>query len=113
MKLKGNHLKPFLIGKTKVWLILLGLVIGIVALRSGKAVVRYTSTDAYCTSCHIHPMADQSWKLSTHFNNPSGNIIHCSECHLPPEGQGYLFAKAKHGAKDIYGSGLSKISKIE
>ena len=63
----------------------------------------YTSTDKYCTSCHIHPMADQSWKLSTHYNNPSGNIVHCAECHLPPEGQGYLFAKAKHGLKDIYG----------
>ena len=44
-----------------------------------------------------------SWKLSTHYNNSSGNIVHCAECHLPPEGHGYLPAKAKHGAKDVYG----------
>lgn len=48
-------------------------------------------------------MADQSWKLSTHYNNASGTIIHCADCHLPPEGHGYLAAKAKHGLKDIYG----------
>ena len=48
-------------------------------------------------------MADQNWKLSTHFNNPSGNIVHCVDCHLPPEGHGYLLAKTKHGFKDVYG----------
>jgi formylglycine-generating enzyme required for sulfatase activity len=54
-------------------------------------------------SCHIHPHADQSWKLSTHYNNSSGVITHCTQCHLPPEGQGYIYAKAKHGFKDVYG----------
>ena len=57
-------------------------------------------------------MADQSWKLSTHYNNPSGNIIHCADCHLPPEGRGYLFAKAKHGLKDIYGYFFKDSAKI-
>ena len=65
--------------------------------------MNYTSTDKYCTSCHIHPHADQSWKLSTHYNNKSGSIIHCVECHLPPDGNGYFFAKMKHGLKDVYG----------
>ncbi len=54
-------------------------------------------------SCHIHPSADQSWKLSTHYNNQSGIVVHCTECHLPPEGHGYFFAKVKHGFKDVYG----------
>ncbi len=87
----------------KVWLVIAGFVIALIFLKSGKAVIKYTSTDKYCVSCHIHPRADQSWKLSTHYNNPSGNIVHCAECHLPPEGHGYLFAKAKHGLKDAYG----------
>lgn len=90
-------------GRRKVWLILTGFIIALVLLRSGKAVVSYTSTDKYCMSCHIHPQADMTWKLSTHYNNPSGTIIHCTECHLPPEGHGYLYAKAKHGLKDVYG----------
>ena len=57
-------------------------------------------------------MADQSWKLSTHYNNRSGNIIHCADCHLPPEGPGYLFAKAKHGLKDVYGYLFKDSAKI-
>jgi formylglycine-generating enzyme required for sulfatase activity len=89
--------------RTKTWLIILGFAIGIVFLFGGKKVVKYTSTDKYCMSCHIHPLADESWLLSTHHKTRSGNIIHCSECHLPPEGHGYLYAKAKHGFKDVYG----------
>ena len=64
-------------------------------------------------SCHIHMDADRNWKLSTHYNNASGTIIHCSECHLPPEGHGYLYAKAKHGLKDIYGYYFKDSSKID
>jgi len=90
-------------GKTKVWLIIFGFILGIVALLSFNKVVHYTSSDEYCQSCHIHPMADKSWRFSTHYNNSSGTITHCADCHLPPEGDGYLFAKAKHGAVDIYG----------
>jgi formylglycine-generating enzyme len=84
-------------------LILAGVILAVIFTRSGKAVLSYTSSDRYCVSCHIHPEADQSWKLSAHFNNRTGHIVHCSECHLPPEGHGYLFAKAKHGFKDVYG----------
>jgi sulfatase modifying factor 1 len=103
MNIKNIGTRTLVKGKTKVWLIILGFVLGIVVLISGNKVVKYTSTDEYCQSCHIHPMADQSWRLSTHFNNPSGNIVHCANCHLPPEGEGYLLAKAKHGAVDVYG----------
>jgi len=90
-------------GRRRFWLIFAGFALAIVIIKSGEAVVSYTSSDRYCVSCHIHPQADQAWRLSTHYNNASGSIIHCTGCHLPPEGHGYLFAKAKHGFKDIYG----------
>ncbi len=90
-------------GRQKFWLIFTGFVLALIILKSGKAFVSYTSSDKYCVSCHIHPLADQSWKLSSHYNNASGNIIHCTDCHLPPEGHGYLLAKARHGFKDVYG----------
>jgi sulfatase modifying factor 1 len=80
---------------------------------SGRKVMKYTSTDKYCMSCHIHLHADQSWRLSTHYNNVSGTVIHCVECHLPPEGHGYLFAKAKHGLKDAYGYYFKDSAKID
>ncbi len=96
-----NH--TFVKRRTRAGLIIIGFIIALIFLKSGKAVISYTSSDKYCVSCHIHPLADQSWKLSTHYNNPSGNVVHCVDCHLPPEGHGYLFAKAKHGFKDVYG----------
>jgi formylglycine-generating enzyme len=103
MNLRNYRSKTFITRRTKVWFIIVGIIVCLILLKSGKAVVNYTSSDKYCISCHIHPQADQSWKLSTHYNNHSGNIVHCVDCHLPPEGHGYLTAKAKHGLKDAYG----------
>src|ERR1035437_11003681 len=103
MNLNKNHNQSFVKRRAKAGYIIIGIIIAFVFLKSGKAVLTYTSTDKYCVSCHIHPMADQSWKLSAHYNNRTGSIVHCVECHLPPEGHGYLFAKANHGFKDVYG----------
>jgi formylglycine-generating enzyme len=99
--------------RTKVWFLMLGILISIALFFSGRKVITYTSSDKYCTSCHIHPSADQSWKMSTHYNNKSGTIVSCVKCHLPPEGHGYLPAKAKHGIKDAYGFYLKDSSKID
>ncbi len=103
MNLRKYYNRTFISGKTKVGFIIAGFATALVIMLSGKAVVNYTSSDKYCISCHIHPLADESWKFSTHYNNSSGNIVHCADCHLPPAGHGYLFAKARHGLKDIYG----------
>lgn len=89
----------------KPWLIFfVGVfVCTIIFIISNKA-VKKTSTDEYCQSCHIHPMADDSWKKSSHFYNKSGVKVHCVECHLPPkEESGYLIQKARTGLKDLYG----------
>jgi sulfatase modifying factor 1 len=99
--------------RTKIWFIFTGILLCIVFLIAGKSIMHGTSTDRYCMSCHIHPTADQSWKLSTHYNNKSGSIVQCVECHLPPEGHGYLAAKAKHGLKDAYGYFFKDSAKID
>jgi sulfatase modifying factor 1 len=103
MNKRNSSSKSSITKRARNWFILIGFAAGIIFLIAGKKVVKYTSTDSYCVSCHIHPMADQSWLLSTHHRTRSGNIIHCADCHLPPEGHGYLIAKAKHGFKDAYG----------
>ncbi len=103
MKLKNHSGSVFRGRNIMASLFVAGIAITVILAVSGRAVISYTSSDRYCISCHIHPGADQSWKLSTHYNNKSGNIVHCTECHLPPEGHGYLYAKAKHGLKDVYG----------
>ncbi len=112
MNLRYSRSSTFITRRKKVRLVILGFIIGLFFLITGKSVVSYTSSDKYCISCHIHPQADQSWKLSTHYNNPSGNIVHCSDCHLPPGGHGYLYAKAKHGFRDIYGYYLKDSAKL-
>ena len=89
--------------RTKLYFLILGAATCLILILAFSKVMTYTSTDKYCVSCHIHPHADNSWKFSTHYNNSSGVIAHCSECHLPPKGKGHIFAKAKHGAKDVYG----------
>jgi len=64
----------------------------------------YTSTDEFCMSCHVHPHAEDNWRLSSHYDNKSGIVVHCVQCHLPPPGTIHYFtAKAVTGARDVYG----------
>ncbi len=102
-KMKFKLKNPFKGKRAYLWFIALGAAGCILVLRLGNKAMEYTSTDEYCMSCHIHPHAEQSWRLSTHYNNSAGVIVHCIECHLPPKGHGHLYAKAKHGFKDVYG----------
>ncbi len=99
-----NSVRTMFSGKRSfLWVIVAGLAIGFIFMFAGSKAVTYTSTDDYCMSCHVHPHAEQSWKLSPHYDNNAGIIVHCVECHLPPKGHGMLAAKAKHGAIDLYG----------
>ncbi len=80
-----------------------GIFICIILLIITTKAVKKTSTDEYCQSCHIHTLADDTWKKSTHFYNKSGVKVHCVECHLPPKDHpSYLFQKTRTGLKDLY-----------
>jgi formylglycine-generating enzyme required for sulfatase activity len=79
-----------------------GLVVGALVILGGGKALHITSTNDYCVSCHIHPMADASWKKSVHYDTRSGYRIGCVECHLPPKGKGYLWAKGKTGLRDLW-----------
>jgi len=98
-----NRQKASVGRRTKVWFFISGLVVFALLIIPYRFLMTTTSTDRFCMICHVHPHADQSWKLSTHHNNSSGTIVHCVQCHLPPEGEGYFFAKARTGLKDLYG----------
>ena len=76
---------------------------GIIIVLMIDSFLEYTSTNSFCDSCHIHPQASQSWRLSTHFDNKSGMVIKCVECHLPPAGWPYLQEKTITGLRDVYG----------
>ena len=84
-----------------VWF-LPGLIIGAVLIIGGQKALNKTSTNEYCMSCHIHPAADNSWKRSVHYETQSGYRVACVECHLPPKGKGYLWAKGTTGLRDLW-----------
>lgn len=89
--------------RNKTLLLIAGMGLMLALIYPFNKMVHYTGTNDYCFSCHVHDHAEESWRLSPHVNNASGVITNCIDCHLPPKGKGHLYAKAKHGLKDIYG----------
>lgn len=87
--------------KKLIWFIP-GLITGILIILAGNKAIEYTSSNKYCISCHIHPAADASWKRSVHYETQSGYRVTCVECHLPPKGKGYLWAKGVTGLRDLW-----------
>ena len=79
-----------------------GLIVGALLILGGGKALHMTSTNEYCVSCHIHPMADAGWKKSVHYDTRSGYRIACVDCHLPPKGKRYLWAKGKTGLRDLW-----------
>jgi len=71
------------------WLLFALLVIGVVLGAGGViasiAVNRYTSTDAFCTSCHTMAIqaADSYFQHSAHRSNIKGIRPSCGDCHIP------------------------------
>ncbi len=81
-----------------------GGLVAILLLALTNKTVEYTSTNEFCASCHVHPHADVTWKLSVHNDTRSGVSVKCVDCHLPPEDPKgrYLRRKAYHGFHDLY-----------
>jgi formylglycine-generating enzyme len=79
-----------------------GFIIGVLLILGGGKALHMTSTNNYCISCHIHPTADATWKKSVHYETQSGYRVACVECHLPPKGEGYLWAKGTTGLRDLW-----------
>jgi sulfatase modifying factor 1 len=73
---------------------------------------RYTSSDDFCASCHIHPQSTTTWKQSVHHDTRSGVVVHCVECHLPPGGVPYVSSKISTGLRDVYGKWFKDAEKI-
>ena len=89
--------------KKRIWLwFLTGILAGAVLLLGFGKAVEATSTNDFCALCHVHPQATSSWKQGVHYATQSGYRVACTECHLPPKGEGYLIEKAKTGMRDLW-----------
>ena len=103
----------FFKGRYDKYKFFIGIGIGFLMVYVGNEVIHYTSTDDFCYLCHVHPKATYSWKKSTHYKNESGVVVHCIECHLPPEGLHYFAEKSRLGIKDVYGTIFKNTSIID
>jgi formylglycine-generating enzyme required for sulfatase activity/nitrate/TMAO reductase-like tetraheme cytochrome c subunit len=90
-----------------------GIAAGLLLAMGGYESLHYTSSDAFCGVCHVHPHVDLTWKKSTHFKNESGVVVHCVECHLPPGGARYVTEKARLGLRDGYAFLFADKKKID
>jgi len=95
-------------------LFLTGFLAAVVIIFSGNKAIKATNTDEFCNSCHnVHPHATTSWKLSTHYDNQRGIVVHCVECHLPPGGLYKFTEKVKTGMRDVYGTLFKDIESLD
>jgi nitrate/TMAO reductase-like tetraheme cytochrome c subunit len=60
----------------------------------------YTSSNAFCTTCHSMTYADDVYQQSTHYNSASGVRASCGDCHVS---EGIFAATWDHaiGGKDL------------
>jgi nitrate/TMAO reductase-like tetraheme cytochrome c subunit len=95
------------------WLVIIVLIaIGaIVASVEGN---RYTSTDAFCTSCHSMTLvaADPHFRQSAHRSNSAGVHASCGDCHIPKTNWFIeTYAHAASGIKDTIAEYTNDFSK--
>lgn len=64
---------------------LIGGAIGAAGIIASTFVNSYTSTEAFCTSCHSMAMvaADSHYQQSPHRANAAGLLVSCADCHSP------------------------------
>lgn len=81
----------------------LGLVLAFPLFSMAYYTMVRTSTPEFCASCHEIEYAYNTWKTSTHANNPKGVVADCMDCHLPAPHDtfDFFYAKTYHGIKDV------------
>jgi len=76
--------------------ILLVLLVMVVLLVGGSVgFVEYTSTPAFCNSCHFMKPYVESWKTSSH------NMVSCTKCHFPPGWRNWVRGKL-NGTAELF-----------
>lgn len=104
-KSRRNYKPKKLFHQRKGFFLSLGIIIGVIMIAALYQTSVYFSTNESCMMCHVHPHAEESWRLSTHVNNGSGVMVNCVDCHLPPKDNTWehYSAKVALGARDLWG----------
>lgn len=65
--------------------------------------VGFTSSVDFCTvNCHEMASSFQEWQTSSHYNNDTGVVAECADCHLPTGFVPKIKAKIYFGIRDTY-----------
>jgi cytochrome c-type protein NapC len=81
-----------------------GIVVGVAGVVAFEYTMKATSTDAFCTSCHV--MADNAGMMlvgTTHHMNESGVRPTCADCHMPKEFFPTLVRKVQ-ASREVWGA---------
>jgi cytochrome c-type protein NapC len=72
--------------KAGITTLLVGLVLGVIAVLAFDGVMYATSTEHFCgSSCHEMDGPYQSLQGTAHFSNSHGIGVTCADCHIPKE----------------------------
>lgn len=95
------------------WLLVIGIVAGVVLTASMVSVVQWAGSDKFCsTFCHSMTSSAYAWKQGLHARTPTGVTAGCSDCHLTNETNHpltpvayveLLLAKVKAGTSSLIG----------
>ena len=104
-KTKRNYNNSRRKNKQRGTFLFLGFLIGVLFVAALYQTSVYFTTNESCMICHVHPHAEESWRLSTHVNNGSGVMVNCVDCHLPPSDNTWehYSAKLSLGLRDVWG----------
>ena len=99
-------MKNFLKEALRRWKLVLALLVGLMVFSvsvgiSGAYVLAYTSTEAFCVSCHEMSYNFAEYKGTIHDTNRTGVRAICTDCHVPHEPGPLVLAKLK-ATKDLY-----------
>src|SRR5688572_2541449 len=95
-------------------LLIVGILIGSIAVIGTQVMVHVTGTDKFCgTACHSMQWVASEHKESVHGVNRTGVKAGCHDCHIPHDYPYILFYKARAGIKDAIGEMRGVISTEE
>jgi nitrate/TMAO reductase-like tetraheme cytochrome c subunit len=86
-------------------LLVIAAVIGAGGMLASVAINKYTSTDAFCTSCHTMALqaGDPFFQHSAHRSNNEGVRPSCGECHIPTTNWFIeTYVHVTSGVRDVY-----------
>jgi nitrate/TMAO reductase-like tetraheme cytochrome c subunit len=97
----GRLRAPLFITRHVLIALVIGGVGGVLFMTFLLEFDHYTSSNAFCTTCHSMTYADESYRQTVHYNSASGVRASCGDCHVS---EGVFAATWDHaiGSKDLF-----------